>query len=54
MTNEEFKKIQFKLGYNNRAMGDLLGKSERTIDYWRSGEQDVEINAAWRMRKLIE
>lgn len=54
MTKDEFKEIQLKLGLTNKAIGALVFKSEAMIEFWRSGRHPVELNAAARLREIVE
>ena len=41
MNSKEFKKIQKKLGLNNKEMAKALKTPPRTIDNWRGGKSRI-------------
>lgn len=51
---EELRALIDAAGLNQRTTAEALGKTQRTIEYWLSGQQDVPRMAILAMRRIAE
>lgn len=51
---EELRDLISAAGLNQRTAAEALGKTQRTVEYWLSGTQEVPVMAILAMRRIAE